>query len=120
SGQWVNCTIKLPRGYNASDINASTILLNGTIPGVNPELIWNCQHTAVIGLMVSFNRTEVEQLILNSTQLTKGCITVELTVAGSLYNGTQFQGTGQVSVTLHHHRHHHHCGHDNDHHYNHH
>ena len=117
SGQWVNCTIELPRGYNASDINASTILLNGTIPAEYPELIWNCEHTAVVGLMVSFNRTELQQLILESTQLTKGCITVALTVTGTLYNGTQFQGTGQVTVTMHHH-HHHHCNHNNDHHHN--
>jgi hypothetical protein len=114
-GQWLNCTIKLPKGYNASDINASTILLNGTIPAVSSELIWNCKHTMVIGLMVSFNQTEVQQLILESTHLTKGCVIVELTVTGSLYNGTQFQGTGQVTVIVHHnHHHHHHCNYGNN------
>jgi predicted secreted protein len=108
-GKWITCFIELPKGYNASDIDVSTIMLNCTVPAASKfKVIWDCRHDKVMGLMVKFNRTQVEQFILNSIKVTGKWTTLKLTVTGSLKDGTQFQGTGGIRVIMpraHHHPH---------------
>jgi len=108
-GKWIICFIKLPKGYNASDIDASTIMLNGTVSASKTKILWDCDHDRVIGLLAKFNRTEVQQFILNAINATGKEARVRLTVTGSLKDGTQFQGTDRIKVIrLPHHHHHHH------------
>jgi hypothetical protein len=115
-GRWIACFIKLPKGYNASNINVSTIMLNGTVPADSKfKVIWDCDHDRAIGLMVKFNRTQVEQFILNSIQVTEKFTTVKLTVTGSLKDGTQFQGTDNIKVIMPPLNHHHHECHHKEH-----
>lgn len=91
-GNWVNCSITLPEGYNASDINASTILLNGTVTAdLGSVSVQDSQ------LMAKFNRTLVSNLILS-----KGILfgNVTLTVTAQLYNGTMFEGNDTIGVEM--------------------
>jgi hypothetical protein len=113
-GRWITCFIKLPKGYNASNIDVSSIMLNGTIPaGSKFKIIRDCDGDRVIGLIVKFNRTQVEQFILNSTQVKGKWTTVTLTVTGSLKDGTQFQGADRIKVIEPiPHQHHHKCHHN--------
>jgi hypothetical protein len=91
-GNWVNCSITLPEGYNVGDINASTLLLNGTVTA-------DLGSVSVQGsqLMAKFNRTLVSNLIL-SEGIMRGNVT--LTVAGQLYNGTMFEGSDTIEVEM--------------------
>jgi uncharacterized membrane protein len=118
-GRWIACFIRLPEGYNVSDIDVSTIMLNGTVPAEpKAEVIRDC-NGRVLGLMVKFDRAKVRQFILNSINVIGKETTAKLTVAGSLKDGTQFQGTDKIKVILpphHHHNHeHHHKCHDSCH-----
>lgn len=91
-GTWVNCSITLPEGYNASDIDASTILLNGTVTAdLGSVSVQDSQLTA------KFNRTLVSDLILS-----KGIMfgNVTLTVTAQLYNGTMFEGNDTIGVEM--------------------
>jgi hypothetical protein len=108
-GQWITCFIRLPEGYNVSDIDVSTIMLNGTIPAEKTEVILDYSGR-VVGLMVKFDRARVTQLILDSIHPGWKETTVKLTVTGSLKDGTQFQGSDKIKIIKHpcHYRHHHH------------
>ena len=91
-GNWVNCSIMLPEGYNASDINASTLLLNGTVTAdLGSASVQDSQ------LMAKFNRTLVSNLILS-----KGIMygNVTLTVTAQLYDGTMFEGNDTIGVKM--------------------
>ncbi|MGD0494774.1 MAG: hypothetical protein ABSB28_01885 [Candidatus Bathyarchaeia archaeon] len=91
-GTWVNCSITLPEGYNASDIDASTLLLNGTVTAdLGSVSVQDSQ------LMAKFNRTLVSRLILS-----KGIMfgNVTLTVTAQLYNGTIFEGNDTIGVEM--------------------
>jgi hypothetical protein len=103
-GNWITCRIELPEGYKASDIDRTTIMLNGSIP-VDP--FWvdgpqdfmipllqvhagsHARNYNVSHLMAKFNRTTVEELIL-AQGITFGNVT--LTITGEV-NGEQFEGS---------------------------
>ena len=102
-GSWVTCHIILPGGYLVTDIDPYTVILN-EIDGVtiDPPLqrqgpIEICEFRGEDCLMVKFNRQDVvEQLYAMGIH---GRQTVELGIAGELYNGTPFQGVGLLKVT---------------------
>jgi len=98
-GKWVTAYIEFPEGYNVSDIDISSILLNGTIPvDVNaPTAIGDFDNDGVPDLMVKFNRTAVCQLIL-SRGITVGNVT--LSVSGKLANGIGFEGCDTIRVRM--------------------
>jgi squalene-hopene/tetraprenyl-beta-curcumene cyclase len=98
-GKWVTAYIELPEGYNVSDINISSILLNGTIPvDVNaPTAIGDYDGDGVPDLMVKFNRTAVCQLILSKGVMVGN---VTLTVSGKLANGIGFEGCDTIRVRM--------------------
>jgi len=89
------------------DIDAATIMLNGTIlPVLDPkysfvtnssEYLVDHNNDGVLERMVKFNRTEVSELTLS-----KGIMTgnVTLTITGQLTDGTAFEGSDRVQVRM--------------------
>jgi hypothetical protein len=99
-GKWITCYIELPSGYDPRYINASTILLNGTIP---PELntkygfvksgdgyIMDHDGDGIEERMIKFNRSAVQEMIGAPNP------SVELIVTGELYDGTPFEGSDVI------------------------
>jgi PKD repeat protein len=98
-GKWITAYIEFPEGYNVSDIDVSSILLNGTIPvDLNaPTAIGDYDGDGVPDLMVKFNRTAVCEFIL-SKGIKLGNVT--LTVSGKLRDGTEFEGCDTIRVRM--------------------
>ncbi len=104
--KYVTAFIELLEGYNISDIDASTILMNGTIP-VDPNAptaIGDYDNDAIPDLMVKFNGTEAIDFILSRINMTelieKKHMDVTLTVTGKLNDGTPFQGGDTIRIIL--------------------
>jgi len=103
-GRWITCYIELPEGYDVSDIDRATMLLNGTI-SVDPfwvdkpleSVIGDYDNDTVPDLMVKFNRAAVIEYLLNQNK-THGNIT--LTVTGELYDCTPFEGSDTIVVKI--------------------
>jgi len=71
-GRWITAHIKLPEGYNVSDIDVSTIMLNDTIPAEpRPVAIGDYDNDSVPDLMVKFDRSAVISCILDNVNTTK-------------------------------------------------
>ncbi len=81
NGKWITCYIELPEGYNVSDIDVSTILLNDTVPAEWSDIQDNV-------LMVKFNRTAIISLLDAGNQTIK--------ITGELADGTPFEGTDMI------------------------
>jgi parallel beta-helix repeat protein len=104
-GRWITAYIQLPEGYNAADIDASTILLNGTIsPVLDPkycfvtnssEHLVDHNNDGVLERMVEFDRATVQSFIYNQG-IRYG--DVALTISGELVDGTPFEGTDIIFV----------------------
>jgi len=98
-GLWITCYIELPKRYNAEDIDATTILLNGTIsPVLDPkydfvtnssECLVDHNEDGILERMVKFDRAEVIAL------LSVGEAT--LTITGEV-NSTPFEGSDTIRV----------------------
>lgn len=76
-GRWITCYINLPNGYDVNDIDISTVMLEDTIPAE-----WG--DTQGDTLMVKFDRSEVEEMLLPGTY--------NLKVTGQLMDRTSFEG----------------------------
>jgi hypothetical protein len=92
-GKWIICIIKLPKGYTAKDVDASTITLNGTIRG---EIINKAEKTHY--LIVKFDRKSVIELILKETNCHKKFGKISLTVTGKFKDATIFSGTATIKI----------------------
>jgi len=77
-GKWITCYIRLPEGYNVSEISNGTILLNDNIPAEWTDIQDNV-------FMAKFNRTKVIDLMTFGNQTIK--------ITGELTDGTPFEGT---------------------------
>jgi hypothetical protein len=95
-GKWIYAYIELPEGYNVSNINASSILMNNTfpVPSLAPVSISNYDGNQ--SLMVGFNRTSVIDYLV-SKGITYANVT--LTLTGKLYKGTSFVGSDIIRVS---------------------
>lgn len=96
--KWITAYIELPQGYDVSDIDVSSIMLNDTVPAKpKPTAIGDHDNDGVPDLMVKFDRNAVSELILS-----KGIMygNVTLTVTGKLNNGTQFEGSDTIRVRM--------------------
>ena len=104
-GRWITAYIELSEGYNLSDIDRATILLNGTVP---VDSFWvDKPLESVIGdydcdgtpdLMVKFSRCEVIEYIRDVRGVTHG--NVNLTITGELCDGTLFEDSDMIRVIM--------------------
>lgn len=116
-GRWITFYIELPEGYNAGEIDVSTVTLNDAVQAeLQPTEIGDHDNDGVPDLMVKFNRAEVIQTIISvinhsrfeKTMLVHNLVVkvarviqnVELTVTGQLYDGTSFQGNKTTRILL--------------------
>jgi hypothetical protein len=93
-GKWVTAWVLLPAGYDAREIDASTIRLNDTVP--------QARHIAV-GirlLIVKFDRNQVASYILENVKTKEELVTVVLTVNGKFEDGTAFQGSDNIRAII--------------------
>jgi len=104
-GKWITVYIQLPEGYNPSDIHASTILLNGTVPPVldprygfvtnSTEYLVDHNNDIILERMVKFDRATLESWIYQNIGMQNE---ISLTVTGELTDGTLFDGTDTIYV----------------------
>lgn len=91
-GRWITAYIELPAGYNVADIDVSTLLLNGSVQAESkPASIGDEDNDGIVDLMAKFDRAAVEDLLEVGEN-------VEITVSGSLINGTQIVGIDIIRV----------------------
>jgi hypothetical protein len=104
NGTWVTAYIELPEGYNVSDINVTTVFLDGTIPA--DSKLWKIgdyDEDGVSDIMVKFDRQTVIDYIWAfklyhmGIPLPKEGVEVELTITGSL-NAETIEGSDAIRV----------------------
>ncbi|UCB60674.1 MAG: hypothetical protein JSW72_01020, partial [Candidatus Bathyarchaeota archaeon] len=92
NGRWITVHIELPEGYNASDIDISTILLD---EAVEPETTKGSEEGK---LVVKFSRTAVITHIQDTYDNTGSKFSnITLTITGEVA-GTKFQGSDTIRV----------------------
>jgi PKD repeat protein len=97
-GPWIICDIQPPTGCHPSDIDVSSIRLDGTIPvAPNEPSIYTPSD-----LIVKFDSATVISYILSIIDPPPigHSLTVELTLTGELKDGALFRGTGTITVIL--------------------
>ncbi len=103
-GKWITARIQLPEGYDPADIDASTILLNGTIAPVfdhpkhgsvesTSKYLVSHNGKGARELTVRFDRTSVASWIYQNVGRQHD---VSLTITGELKDGTPFEGTDTI------------------------
>jgi len=93
-GKWITVEIRFPEGYRASDIDLSSIRLNGAILVDSSGPI----ETQGQKMIVKFERSSVALLIQKALGAGGSkFITVTLTVTGQI-SGTPFQGSDTIRV----------------------
>ena len=103
NGQWITAYIELPEEYNLSEIDVSTILLNGSI-SVDPEAptaIGDYDMDGIADLMVKFDRAAVIALLgtCDYGEETGKSVDVALAITGEA-TGTLFEGVDTIRVLL--------------------
>jgi hypothetical protein len=94
SGQWITAYIDLPSPENVSDIEASSVRLDGVIP-IIASSIGNFDADTALEMMVKFDRA----LYVDSLgPVTEQGRNVTITVTGSLTDGTTFRGVDTIRV----------------------
>jgi len=87
-GKWITAYVTLPEGYNVTDIDKSTIVLEGLF---GPE--WSNIEDG--RLMIKFDASSVIGCFYHMDGKRES---VELTVPGQLLDGTQFSGTDRITI----------------------
>lgn len=104
-GKWITCYIELPDGYNVSDIDLTSVMLNDTVPAyLKAHVIGDYDEDGIPDLTVKFDRAEVIDYIMANANMTKllvgKFITATLTITGELHDGTPFQGNTAIRIIL--------------------
>jgi hypothetical protein len=90
-GNYVTDYIELPEGYDAKEIDISSVRLNGTVPALaKPTAIGDYDKDGKPDLMVKFDRAAVQQILAVGDQ-------VEVTISGKVL-GIDFEGSDIVKV----------------------
>lgn len=110
-GRWIAAYIQLPEEYSAADIDATTILVNGTIaPVLDPwygfvvnssEYLIDHNYDGALERMVKFDRASVASWIYQSVEMQDK---VTLSITGQLTDGTPFEGTDTIFAFWQHHK----------------
>ncbi|MFX1445791.1 MAG: nitrous oxide reductase family maturation protein NosD, partial [Promethearchaeota archaeon] len=91
-GKFITAYIELQEGYDVCNIDISTVMIQESIPAApSPTDIADYDDDGIPDLMVKFDRTSV-QLSLSPGEA------VEITIDGSLIDGTYFSGTAYIRV----------------------
>jgi len=103
NGQWITAYIELPEKYGVSEIDVSSILLNGSI-SVNPEPpteVGDYDADSIPDLMVKFERAVVIEWLgtVDYGEDTGKIIEVTLVITGEAA-GTPFEGADTIRVLL--------------------
>jgi len=106
SGTFVTAYIELPEGYDVSDIDVTTVFLDGAIPAESePWAIGDCDNDDVSDIMVKFDRQTVIDYIwaklyhmgIEPSSFPKEGVEVGLTITG-LLNTETFEGSDTIRV----------------------
>jgi hypothetical protein len=90
-GNYVTVYIELPRGYLVTQIDISSIRLNGTVPALaKPKAIGDYDKDGIPDLMVKFDRAAVQKILAPGNQ-------VEITIMGKVA-GVDFEGGDTIRV----------------------
>jgi hypothetical protein len=94
-GNWITCYIELPEGYDGNQIDVNTVILSveGATPiaaELSPTEVGDYDNDTIPDLMVKLDRGAVQSVA--------GEGSVEMTVGGSLTDGTTFEGTDTVFI----------------------
>jgi hypothetical protein len=96
-GQRITCYIELPEGFNPEDIDFSTTMLGDTVPAeLEPTEVGDYDGDNIIERMVKFNRQAVINYLVGLGVQHKD--EVVLTIAGTLNDGTPFEGKDTLRV----------------------
>jgi len=91
-GKWITAFVGLPEGYNITDIDPSTILLEGLFSPAWSNVEGN-------RLMVKFDAPSVIDYLWTLLYHMGGNrIRVELTIRGKLINGMDFSGSDTITM----------------------
>jgi len=91
-GRWLTVYIGLPEGYNVTDINQSTIMLEDLF---SPE--WSNIECGM--LMAKFDASTVIDYLWGQLYHMGGRRgVVDLRIAGQLIDGTQFSGSDKITI----------------------
>jgi hypothetical protein len=90
-GNWVTVYIELPAGYNVSNINISSLLLNNSVHAETwPYAVGDNDKDVIPDLMVKFNRDAVINILPNGEN-------IQVKVAGTV-GTTTFEGVDRIRV----------------------
>jgi len=101
-GRWITVYVELPKSIGPSNINVSSIMLNGTVPVdlSGPATIADYDNDGLPDLMVKFDRAKVQRYILDNFPIEVKFMTAALTMTGRLNDGTLFQGSDTIRITF--------------------
>lgn len=89
-GKWITVYTELPEGHNVSEIDISTVKLNGEIPAeLHPTEIGDHDKDGISDLMVKFSRRDLVSTLSAGE--------VSLTITGEV-NGRIFEGSCTIKV----------------------
>jgi hypothetical protein len=101
NGKWITCYIELPAGYNASNINASTVRLNNNLTPVldrkygfvkdQDGYLIDHDENNITEHMLKFSRAAVQSILMPGEG-------VNITITGRLYDNTSFSGNDTIRV----------------------
>jgi hypothetical protein len=89
-GKYFTCYIELPEGYNAKDIDLSSILLEN-YDRPHESSIGDYDENGILELRLKFKKSTLKEWIEPGDE-------VEISVSGQLYNGIQFEGSDVIRV----------------------
>jgi parallel beta-helix repeat protein len=91
-GQDITGYIELPPGFDVGQIDVSTVLLNGQVPAqLHPVEVGDYDGDGIADLMVKFDRAATCAIVEVGDA-------VQITVAGQLSDGTEFEGCDKIRV----------------------